>query len=388
MKHILGTTALATLALTAATSHAQQKPPSAKSASYWMSAETTSGMAVQDGSGLSHGLMLQLGSSSRAAGQPSAEHLPPAALKAGASLPLTTPRPAASGNRTGAGPTGQMGQGKGKMLLYWGCGEQARAGQPLIVDMASLGSGKASPLTAMLKISGMTPPSASRHATYGEWPNERGRTTVPTSGSLVGDHVVRGNYSPEMRFALTPANDFLAPLSPRSTKLSSGAVKLTWPAVANAKAYVANVTGAAADGSIVMWTSSDVKAIGAALSDYLAPAEIARLLQQKALMGPQATECTVPAEVARAAPASMLQMVAHGPEANFSSPPRAPEQWAAKMRSKSTHMAILGMNSPVAARAAGSPNPAAPTTAPGPQQPSLKRGLLKGLGGLLGSKLQ
>jgi hypothetical protein len=277
---------------------------------------------------------------------------------------------------------------KGKMLIYWGCGEQARAGQPLVVDMATLAAGKASPMAAMLKISSMTPPSAPGHATYGEWPNERGRTTVPASGSLVGDHVVRGNYSPELRFALSPTNDFLASLSPRSTKLASGAVKLTWPAVLNAKTYVANVTGATADGSIVMWTSSEVKAIGAALTDYLAPGEIARLLQQKALMGPHATECIVPAEVARAAPASMLQMVAHGPEANFSSPPRAPEQWAAKVRSKSTHMAILGMNAPVAGRAEGSPNLAASATAPATQQPSLKRGLLKGLGGLLGGKLQ
>jgi hypothetical protein len=272
------------------------------------------------------------------------------------------------------------------MLIYWGCGEQARAGQPLVVDMALLASGKASPLAAMLKITSMTPPSVGRHATYGEWPNERGRTSVPASGSLVGDHVVRGNYSPEMRFALSPANDFLAPLSPLSTKLPSGAVKLAWPAVANAKAYVANVTGAASDGSIVMWTSSEVKAVGAAMSDYLSPGEIARLVQQKALMGPQATECTVPAEVGKAAPASMLQMVAHGPEANFASPPRAPEQWIVKVRSKATHMAMLGMNAPVAERTGDAANPAAAATAPAPQQPSLKRGLLKGLGGLLGSK--
>jgi hypothetical protein len=101
-------------------------------------------------------------------------------------------------------------------------------------------------------------------------------------------------------------------------------------------------------------------------------------------MGPQATGCTVPAEVAKAAPASMLRIVAHGPEAIFASPPRAPELWTVKVRSMATHMAMLRMNAPMAERAGGAASPVAAATAPTSQQPNLNRGLLKGLGGLLG----
>jgi hypothetical protein len=349
-----------------------------------MSAETRSGMSVTEQSGAERSLVLQLGSSRRAPGAPSAEHLPPAGLQAGASLPLTTPSMAASGGSSPPATSGSLSQVKGKMLIYWGCGEHARAGQPLVVDMASLASGKGSPFGSMLKVGHMTPPAAGKHATYGEWPNERGRTSVPTGGSLVGDHVVRGNYAPEMRFALSQANDFLAPLAPRSTTLPSGAVKLAWPALTNAKAYVANVTGATADGSIVMWTSSEVKVAGAVMSDYLAQGEIERLVKQKALMGPQASECTVPAEVAKAAPGSMLQMVAHGPEANFGSAPRSPERWAVKVRARATHMAMLGRDAPSTRRGGDPSSATASAAAPAEQRPSLKRGLMKGLGGLLG----
>jgi hypothetical protein len=52
---------------------------------------------------------------------------------------------------------------------------------------------------------------------------------------LVGDHLVRGNYSPEIRFALAPDNDSLAPLSPTSPPLPSGALRISWPAVAWAR---------------------------------------------------------------------------------------------------------------------------------------------------------
>ena len=78
----------------------------------------------------------------------------------------------------------------------------------------------------------MQPPSPTRNATYGEWPNAQSRTSVPSEGSLVGQHTIRGNYSPEITFALTPAQDFLGPLTlTTNAKLPSGAVQLGWGGV-------------------------------------------------------------------------------------------------------------------------------------------------------------
>eukprot|EP01035_Chromulina_nebulosa_P002011 gene2011-2711_t len=53
----------------------------------------------------------------------------------------------------------------------------------------------------------MSPPSVSKNRTYGEWPNEKTRTTVPSQGSLVGEHTVRGNYSPQINFTLEEDQD-------------------------------------------------------------------------------------------------------------------------------------------------------------------------------------
>jgi hypothetical protein len=109
--------------------------------------------------------------------------------------------------------------------------------------------------------------------------------------------------------------------------------------------------GAAANGDFVIWTSSETQAAMMAF-DYVADADIARLVRSRVLMPATADRCTVPAEVARAAPQSMLSLIAFGGESNFSQPRPAgaarawrPE-WTVKLRTKSTHMGMLGMNMP------------------------------------------
>jgi hypothetical protein len=321
---------------------------------YWMSADTSSGLAAMAGGGRSshvRTLTLQLGSPRRAAGAPHAEHLPPAGLQAGPSLPLVTPQAAPRASAT-AQPWGQMERPKGRMLIYWGCGETARPGQPAVIDFASMAAGKMPPAFANMALKPMTPPSAANSTTYGEWPNERSQARVPAAGSLLGDHVVRGNYSPEIRFALGAGQDFLAPVTLTSNSAgASGSIPLVWRPVPGARAWFGSVMGAAQNGDFIIWTSSETQAAMMAL-DYVADADIARLVQSRVLMPATADRCTVPAEVARAAPQSMLSLIAFGGEANFSQPKpggaaRAwrPE-WTVKLRTKSTHMGMLGMSMP------------------------------------------
>jgi len=359
------------IAIVAAAAAVAQPRPAAGTATYWMSAETMSGFAAaamgQQGGRQSvigalmggggarpsfvRNLTLQLGSPQRPSGAPSAEHLPPSGLGAGASLPLVSPQgtpPAPPQDYVPGMPSGNV---QGRILIYWGCGERARAGQPVEIDLARMSRGEVPAAMAALNLRPMTPPSASTSTTYGEWPNERGRTTVPTTGSLVGDHVVRGNYSPEIRFSLAQGQDFLAPVNvTANTASASGAVPVAWQAVPNARAYFVMATGARQDGTIVMWSSSEIQAMQMAF-DYLSQEEIARLLQQRVLLGPQTTQCTVPAEVAGGVQAASLMVNAFGPEANFSHPARpagAPRNWApdwtVKLRTRSTHMGMLGMD--------------------------------------------
>jgi hypothetical protein len=243
------------------------------------------------------------------------------------------------------------GNARGRILIYWGCGEHARAGQPVEIDLARLSSGQVPPAMAALNIRPMTPPAAGTSATYGDWPNQRSRTTIPATGSLVGDHVVRGNYSPEIHFALNPSQDFLPPIRLTSNSAApSGAVPIAWQPVANARAYYLTAFASRQDATMVMWSSSEVQANMMGF-DYLSEGEVARLLQQRVLLAPQTTQCTVPVEVTAGSQGGSLMVNAFGPEANFSypvRPARAPRNWApdwtVKLRTRASYMGMLGMD--------------------------------------------
>jgi hypothetical protein len=343
---------------------------------YWMSAATTSGMAAMMGGGgrpsmasimamrngggnsYSHSLVLQLGSSLRPGGEPVAEHDPPQGLGAGPVLPLATPQPAAAPQHVESepGPPPQYHQPRGRVLIFWGCGEHAGAGQPLVIDFAKVAQGQMPAAFAALMhglaVRPMQPPSPARNATYGEWPNTLGQTQVPPRGSLQGDHLIHGNYSPDIKFTLGPNQDFLPPIVLTSNeKTPSGSANLAWRSVDGARAYFASMFGAQGGDQIVMWTSSATQTAAFALPDYLSDGEIERLIGSRALMSPATTSCVVPQEaVAAAGRGGFFQLAAYGGESNFSWPPRPPAPrpwniaWQVKVRYKSTTSGMLGMD--------------------------------------------
>ena len=292
-------------------------------------------------------LWLKLGSRTRPSATPTAEHMVPAGLGVGPVVPLLTPETVPPVRQ--AVP---FERPRGRMLLYWGCGERARAGQPVTIDFSRLAAGQLPPgLASGPQIRSEQPPSPARFPGYGEWPNRQLNRQVPGTGSLVGDHVVRGNYSPEIRFALAPGQDFLAPLRVTANSPGpSGAVPLRWQSVPNATGYLAMVMGSARDETVVMWTSSESQLFGMGFNDYLNAADAARLVKSRVLMSPATTECTVPAEVRQAVEGAMLMMTAYGPETNLAQPRPAAApanwrpDWTVKLRTRSTHSGMLGMD--------------------------------------------
>ena len=373
-QHLLAGVCALAVAGTVTFSTVKAQPAAARgTAEYWLSAETSSGFgagmmggrnpsaammsAMFGGRGKqashAHNLMLQLGSPQRAAGEPMAEHLPPSGLQAGPSLPLVSPKIVRPTGRTDMPWTENMERPKGRILIYWGCGERAGPGQPAVIDMASLAAGKAQSMMRTANVRYMTPPSSDRAGTYGEWPNEKNGTQVPAGGSLVGAHVVKGNYSPEIRFNLAQGQDFLAPVQLLSqAEAPSGAIPLVWKPVAGAQGWFASTMGSNGSGDLVVWSSSESQ-IFDMMSDYLPPAEVSRLIQQKMLLPGSTDRCTVPAEAVKAAPQGMLSITAFGGEANFSHPARpakAPASWrpdwTVKLRTKSTYRSMLGMEMP------------------------------------------
>lgn len=370
-------------------------------ARYEMRAETTSGMGAMGqgggmGSALSmafggggrssaqHSLQLDLGSSlAPADGRPKADHFMPSVAKLGKSVPLKTPVNAAPEEV----PT-EFQRPKGRMLIYWGCGEHAPKGQPVVIDFARLVAGQVPPGLFSTNVPTEHWVSAANSRTFGEWPNSDSKATVKSDSSLIGAHRIAGNYSPEIAFTLT--KDFMAPLAATHAVQGSGSVLMNWNQVPDATGYYAWIIGGKSDRSgemadIVWWSSSATREFGGGLSDWLSPPTVARLVANRTVMSPQTTTCTVPAEVRRDAPDYMFAMLnAYGPEESFAFPPRPANPktpwnpiWTSRIMHKSMTSFLVGM--PGMDGASGE--------APQQCQPKKKKKGFGGLGGALGGAI-
>lgn len=420
-----GVTMTVTLALLTATlssgteayAQARRAAPAAASggtAQYWMSAETTSGLSAQTGAagqsgrpsmlgaltgaGMNRGgnsagyvrnLRLELGSGRRAPGTPQADHFIPAGLNAGASLPLVSPEPSRAPTNPVYNPGGGDGGANGRILIYFGCGERARAGQPVELDLRRMSQGQVPPGIAQLAIQAMNGPSQANSATFGMWPNDRSRTVIPANGSLVGAHQIAGNYSPEINFSLALGQDFMAPIRiTQNNRAASGAVPVAWQSVPNATGYYLMAVGSRSDNTIVMWSSSEIHTNQMGAFDYLSPAEAARLIQQRVVLSPATTQCTVPAEFNRDLQGASLMMTAFGPEANFTAPRPASASrswrpdWTVKFRTRSQYAGLLGQD--IEAMMRGDRTTSRDSSGQQPQQRRRRGGLGGIVGGILG----
>lgn len=384
------TAAIAAFAIAPVLSQGQDQRPVAR---YTMDAGTLSGMAAmtQGGGGggmlamlsgrggqAAHELVLRLGSNrSPTGGEAEADHFMPEGMRLGRSVPLTHQR--STGN---AGPAQQGEMPRGRLLLFWGCGEHAGAGQPVVIDFAQLARGEIPP---GLYASGLNLPEdwsvrPDNSATYGDWPNSDDGRRVDGSASLLGHHRVAGNYSPEIAFDLN--EDFMPALNPVGTELRSGAVAMRWNALERATGYYAWAIGAGAnERDMVWWTSASSQQFGGPFADWISPSTARRYIEAGTLMPPTQSDCTIPAEVTSAAGQGfMTSLYAYGPQVDFSYPPR-PEnaaaswrpEWIARVRFRSMAMMIPGMD--LGGMDVGGDQGAAATPAPPPGLPPCRGGL-------------
>lgn len=369
-------------------------------ARYDMDVGTVTGLAAMGsgmGAGLSmmfggggnkqaHELVLRLGSSrAPAAGAAKADHFMPPVAKLGASVPLLSPKPATRGDVPEDLPK-DFQRPKGRLLIYWGCGAKAGPGQPVVIDFAKLTAGQVPPdlFAGSMPIDRSV--STGNSKTYGEWPNAETRKLLAADSSLLGEHRIAGNYAPEIKFAL--AQDFMPAITGKATPAAGGATQISWNAVTNATGYYAWVMTAKANSKgefqdMVWWSSSASRQFGGALWDWIAPAQVARLIQQQVVMPPSQTSCTVPADVTAAGGEFALgNLYAYGPEANFAYPPRPANaktpwkpEWTARVRYRSNSTWLL--NGPDLGAMMNDSNEAEP--------PKKKKKCKGGLGGLLGA---
>jgi hypothetical protein len=279
---------------------------------------------------------------------------------------------------------------RGKISLYWGCGEAVRPGQPRTVDLSKTSLQSAGAELAQI-FRGRRATQRGAHEAAGRpvWPNEQDARLVPAQASLVGEHGFSGNGVPEgFRFALPAAQDLMPPLTFTQSD-AGGATRLRWSAIPHARAYFLMAMGQKeGDGEhMVIWTSSELPDSGFGLLDYQTNAAVDRWLGEKVLLAATTTECTVPRGVF--GDGAMLRAIAYGNELNLVHPPRPADpkiawqpQWAVKVRVKSVAMAMLGDDGE--AESAGGTAPATapepPPAAAKPEDPLQKSiGVLRGI---------
>lgn len=286
---------------------------------------------------------------------------------------------------------GEQERPKGRMLLYWGCGDSVRPGQPRVVDFAT-----ASPADLARFFQSRRATQRGTHAAVGRpvWPSAADTRVVPAQASLVGEHGFSGAGVPEgFRFQWPALQDLMQAIMLRQQD-AGGVTQLGWDALPQARAYFISAMGARENNEMVIWTSSEQPDIGFGLIDYQTNPAVDRWLKEQVLLPPQATSCHVPKGVFTGEGA-MLRLIAYGNELNLAHPPRPADRklpwepvWAAKIRVKSVAMAMLGREVGQVPARRGQDADAPPTEKPAEQpadRPEIKlpavKDVLKGIFG-------
>ena len=335
---------------------------------------------------------LRLGSTLPPKGTPEAFHTMPAGAQVNKPIYLETPQPGGTQPGTPQGYT----QPKGRITFYWGCGEKAGPGQPVVLTFDKLVRGETDPelqtLAGAVSARGVNKPSSGNSKTYGDWPHgdRAGKNrdlqagfTVPST--MAGPHAIESTYAPKIEFTLAQDKTFMQAVRYTSSAAgSSGSVALAWGAVPRATGYSIGVMAPERMGddsaNIVMWSSADRPATFIVMED-LTPAEVNRLIGLKAVLPPATTTCAIPAEVVKATKeGSMLMFTAFGDEATFIHPARPADpavtwdqEWFSRVSFKSTRMDMItskGVQDMAAmmggGRGAAPPAPPPPAAGPGP----------------------
>lgn len=251
---------------------------------------------------------------------------------------------------------------KGKIFLYWGCGDTVRPGQPRVLDMSRAGIADYQKFFI-----GRRATQRGAHSAVGRphWPNEEDARLMPAGASLVGEHAFKGQGVPDdFKFRIGAAQDIMPPIELNQRDLG-GATRLDWKGIPTARAYFIAGMGTRGnnENEMVFWSSSEVPETGSGLVDYQTNPAVDRWLKEKVLLSPEARQCTVPKGIF--GEGAMLRMVAYGTELNLVHPPRPADartpwepHWAAKIRVKSVANAMLGMEGMMnKSEGSGSPSP-------------------------------
>jgi len=279
----------------------------------------------------------------------------PSGLKLGKSLSLLPYKETPT--RTGEpGSPGEIRDFKVRILIYWGCGNTIRKGQPRVIEMSSQ-DGK---LKASGAMQGRYAPdrSAKIGPGYVTWPNEKNRQNVSNDASTIGEHVMTGEKIPEsLKFQLENNQDFMPKINLRSAGDLDSGITWNWQSISQARGYFMQAFGQQGDATVI-WSSAETADAGSGIIDYLPPATVDKWIKERVLLGPEVKSCAMPKGIFETSKGrdeggsgGMLRMVAFGPETHFVYPPKPANpktpwdpEWNVRVRVKSSTIFPIGMD--------------------------------------------
>lgn len=308
-------------------------------------------------------------------------HAIPPGMRMGPNLPLVPLKPSAPAPRErepGDYERETPERPSGRILIYWGCSETVRPGQPRVIDLATAG-----PAEFGRALGGRHAPERGPRIAPGTslWPNETHRNPVPRDASLNGEHVVSGDGVPaSLKFAIGQQQDFMPPIDLATSGSPADSIALQWPVNPAARAHYLHAMGSVGK-DMVLWSSAEVPDTGMGLFDYLSNATIDRWLADRLLLRAAETRCAIPKGIfaGNSESGGMLRMITFGNELNLVHPPRPSDpklpwdqEWTARVRVKATTMAMLGEDAPTPARRRGAApqGESSPSSAPRSADPS------------------
>jgi hypothetical protein len=145
----------------------------------------------------------------------------------------------------------------------------------------------------------------------------------------------------------------MAPVEFTSTRGGlTDSITFQWKKIPTAIGYFAMAIGHNdKSGETIIWSSSDAQEPGYGLMTYLPPADVSRFINEKVVMGPGVTSCSIPKGIFKDAKGAVLQFIGYGDELNIAYPPKPQNStkpheyiWTMKLRNKSTGMLPLGQD--------------------------------------------
>jgi len=288
-----------------------------------------------------------------------AYHMVPAGMKLGEYLPLLPPAPVAAASPSSSEPAeAQKAELESFTIkIYWGCGPTVGRNQPRVLDLAKLGKGHdIEKLMAMARATGTQLPSG----VTGQlkpgwaqtlWPNTQHSPTVSTNSSLVGEHMLHGNFVPHMRFTMTTAHDIMPALDiSTSTSDVQQAITLSWNRLPTALGYQACAFAFnQAKREMILWISGQDPNTNVS-GQFLSSAEVRRQIRKKNILPADQLQCVIPAGIFAGSDVVMATVTAWGsdywagyPEKPKNAPKGWKPDWTVQGRFMSSGMIMLGM---------------------------------------------